>query len=108
MRLFILLFIGGIAAYGIWLVISRYNAAEGTTWERLLATAKGSASILWQYVVAFGGLAITWASSAADVFNMPEVQAFIKEHLRPDYVGPALVAIAVIGIVARLRTLRAD
>ena len=107
MRLFILLLIAGVVAYGVWHVVVRYRAAEGSTWERALATAKGSASILWQYIVGLGGLAITWATSAADLFNMPEAQEILKTYLRPDVVGVVLVAIAVIGVIARLRTLRA-
>ena len=49
---------------------------------------------------------IVWADNAAQYFALPEVQAFIKDHLTPARVGVAMSLIALITIIARLRTLK--
>ena len=53
--------------------IVRYRAAEGAPWKKLLTAASGSATILWQYIVAAGGVALVWAEQAAQFFKFPEV-----------------------------------
>lgn len=95
------------AAYFVWRIVAAYRAATGTVWERALATAKGSATILWQYVVGAAGVAMTYAAQVADFFNMPEVRDFITKQLTPTQVGIALVAIAAITVWARMRNLAA-
>ena len=45
---------------------------------------------------------------ARELLNMPEMRTFIQEKLQPEYVGSALLAIAVITVIARLRTLRSE
>ena len=103
-----LLLIAAAAAYGVYRAAAVYRATAGSPWDKLLATAKNSATVLWQYVVAGSGVVMLYAGQAADLLNMPEVRVFIQERMQPEYVGGALVAIAVITVVARLRTLRAE
>lgn len=86
-------------------VYTRYRRTTGTTWERLLATAKGSATIFMQYLVIIGSAAISGISYLAEVVNMPEVRDWIQSSLKPEYVGAALAAIAVVTIASRLRTI---
>lgn len=104
---FLSLVLGVVAFFG-WRFAQTFRAAVGSPWERALAAAKDSATVLWQYVVAFAGVAIAWAAQAADYLNLPEVRGFIQQNLQPEYVGAAFMAIAVVSIVARLRTLRAS
>lgn len=92
-------------AYVAWRIVTRYSAATGTAWERLLATARDSATVLWQYFVVAIGAAIANLGAAAELLNMPEVKGFLQASLQPEYVGAAFAAIAVVTIVARLRTL---
>lgn len=87
-------------------LVSSYRKAQGSPWRKLLAGAKNSATVLWQYIVTAGGMVIVFADQAAAYFALPEVQAFIKDHLTPTRVGIAMTVIAVITIIARLRTLR--
>jgi hypothetical protein len=61
--------------------------------------------VLWSYVVAASGALLAWSVTAADFLNLPEVRAFIDGHLKAEYVGVALTVIALVTIVARLRTL---
>ena len=95
-----------ILAYIAYRVVLNYRAAEGTVWERLIVAAKNSATVLWQYVVIAGGTLLGWSVQLADALNMPEVRSVIQDNLKPEYVGLALVGIAIITVVARLRTLR--
>lgn len=102
------IFLGVVAMavlYFAWRVVAAYRKAEGTTWERVLATAKGSATVLWQYVVGAAGVAMTYAAQVADFFNMPEVRDFITKQLTPTQVGVALLVIAAVTVFARMRTL---
>ena len=93
------------AIYGIHRAVAAYREATGSTWQRLLATAGESATVLWSYIVAAGGVGLAWADEVAQFLNAPEVTSFIQQHLSPTNVGVAMTAIAVITIVARLRTL---
>jgi hypothetical protein len=99
---FVLLAGLGYIVYRVW---TRYRSTTGTTWERILATAKGSATIAWQYIVIAGGAVISSLGFIAEVLNMPDVQAWLKASLQPSYVGLALVVISIITVYARLRTL---
>lgn len=101
-------FLGVVAAaalYFVWRIVAAYRASTGTVWERVLGTAKGSATILWQYVVGAAGVGMTYAAQVADFFNMPEVRDFIAKQLTPTQVGVALLAIAAVTVFARMRTL---
>ena len=82
-----------------------FRAAAGTVWQRLLATGKQSATILWQRftiaVVSFAD-AIVWL---ADLLNAPGVAEPIKSVLQPQYVAAFVMAVAIISELARRRTL---
>jgi hypothetical protein len=96
-------------SYGVFRFVRNYREAQGlTTWERLLAAAKDSATVLWSYTVLLGGYIITGLAYGADFLNLPEVRDLVQESLPPEVVGPVLVVIAAMTFVARLRTLRAE
>ena len=94
------------AACATWFVRS-YRAATGTTWQRLLVASKDSATILWSYIVGVVGTLITWSSTAADALNLPEVNSFLTTYVAPypKALGAIVAGIAVVTIVARLRSL---
>lgn len=95
----------GLLAFGVYRVVIRYRAATGTTWERVLATGKGSASIVWSYAVWAGGLVVSAATYGASALDMPEAKAFITSWLQPEYVGVAFLVIGIVAFAARMRTL---
>ncbi len=95
----------GILAVVIKL-ITGYKSATGSPWDRIIASASQSATMLWNYIVAAGGLAVVWATEASQFFDMPQVTDFINKHLSPEGVGTAMTIIAIVGIIARLRTLK--
>jgi len=101
----ILLATAALAAFIGYRFVQRYRAAEGSTWDKLLIAAKGSATVLWSYVVMAGGYGFTWSINAADAFNLPDVRMWIQAHLSPELFGVALVTVALVSFLARLRTL---
>jgi len=80
-----------------------YRAATGTTWQRILAGAKGSATILWARFVQVVTAATMGLVSLADFLNAPAVGTAIQTYLKPQYVAAAFVLIAAISEVARRR-----
>ena len=83
-----------------------YRAATGTIWQRLLATGRHSATILWQrFTIALAGFAdaLVWL---ADLLNAPGVAEPIKSVLQPQYVAVFVVTVAIVGELARRRTLK--
>jgi hypothetical protein len=85
--------------------IRAYKSASGTVWQRLLATGRHSATILWQrFTIALAGFAdaLVWL---ADLLQAPGVAEPIKSVLQPQYVAVFVVAVAIVGELARRRTL---
>jgi hypothetical protein len=94
-----------ILVYVVVDFVRSYRAAAGTVWQRLLASGKESATIVWQrftIVVASLADAVVWV---ADLLNAPSVAEPIKSALQPQYVAAFMVAVAIIGEFARRRTL---
>lgn len=100
-----LLINAAIVVFCVYKFVQNYRAAEGSTWERLVSAAKGSASVLWGYVVTASGYLISWSEQATAFFNFPEVQKFITDNVTPTRLGIVMIVIGAISIVARLRTL---
>jgi hypothetical protein len=102
-----LLAVLALAASGAYRVVKRFRATDPSLslWQRLLATAMGSASVLWNGAVAVGGGIMSYSVLAADGLNAPEVGTFIQSNLNPKYLGLVVFAIGAIGVLARLRTL---
>ena len=94
-----------IIVYFGWTFYSTYKAATGSTFERAVAAAKGSATILWARFVALVGLATGGLASGADLLGDPSVGQAIQAYAKPQYVAGALVLIAVVTTWARKRTL---
>lgn len=97
--------VAALVGYFVYLFVRGFRDATGTLWERLLGAAKGSASILWAYVLGAAGAILAFAAKVAMFVNLPEVAQFIQVSVPVEYVGGALIAIAVINVLSRLRTL---
>src|SRR5262249_52862972 len=87
-------------------VVAQYRAATGTTWQRLAAAFKGSATILWARVVAFAGAGAGVLGGTADWLGAPGVKDAIQEFLKPEYVPFYILLIALVTELARRRTIR--
>lgn len=81
-----------------------YKAATGTTWQRVLAGARGSATILWARFTQAVTAVVTIFVSMADLLNAPQVGQAIQQYVQPKYVAAVFVGIAIITEVARRRT----
>lgn len=94
-----------IIAYFGFTFYKALRDASGSTWQRVIAAAQGSATILWARFVALVGLATGGLASAADYLGDPSIGSAIQTYGKPQYVAAALVLIAVITTWARKRTL---
>lgn len=97
--------LAAIVGYFIYDFVVTFATSTGTIWQRLLATGKQSATILWQRFVVIvtglsGGLVML-----ADYLNAPGVGDAIKSVIQPQYVAVFVIAIALISEIARRRTL---
>ena len=87
--------------------VRSFHAAAGTVWQRLLATSRNSATILWQrFTIAVAGLADALVF-LADLLQAPNVAETVRSVLQPQYVAVFVVVVAVVGELARRRTLAA-
>lgn len=97
-----------LAAFVIYTLGSGFRAATGTVWERLLAAAQGSATILWARFSMLVGALATVLVEAADWLNAPGVADGIKAVMQPSYVAFFIIAMAVMSELARRRTLNPE
>lgn len=95
------LLVSGVAS----IFVMKYRAAVGTTWQRSVIAAHDSAVMLWQYIVLFAADILAWSEKGAEALNLPEVQQFLTAYVTPKMLAGVVAGIAVITIVARLRTL---
>ena len=106
MRILIDLFFLGLLIVVGWHMVVQYRKATGTTWERLLTSAKESATVLWgKFCMLLSGL-IASLDSVADFFNMPELKTYIEMALgNPKVVAGVMLVLSAVSIYARRRTL---
>jgi len=102
-----LLAVLALATYGAYRVVKRFRSTDSalSPWQRVLATAMGSASVLWNGIVAVVGGAMSYSVYASEALNAPEVGTFIQANINPKYLGLTVALIGVVGVLARLRTL---
>jgi hypothetical protein len=105
-RILIDLFFLGLLIVVGWHMVIQYRKATGSTWERLLAAGKESATILWgKFCMLLSGL-IASLDSFADLINMPELKTYIEMALgNPKVVAGVMLALSAVSIYARKRTL---
>ena len=97
------LLLGALALAGfiVYDFTTRYRAATGSIWERMLAAGQGTETLLWARFVALVGAVSGLLVSAADYANAPGVATAIQQFLQPEYVAIGMVAIALITEWAR-------
>jgi hypothetical protein len=97
-----------IVAFVAYRFVGRYRAAEGTTWQKLLHAAEGSATMLSIYASSIGTMLLTFASKAGDALGIPQVREFVESTLQaagPEYVGGGALVILALIAAARLRSI---
>lgn len=92
------------AAYIVWTFSREYKEARGTMWERAIEASRDSATILWSKLLIVGSVFVNGVVYLASAFDAGTVEQ-IRVYLPVEYVTGFLVAIAIITIIARLRSL---
>ena len=105
MKTTIILILCAILAYVAWVGISSWRKQTGSLWTRILGTANESATILWTKFVAVLAVIAGGLDFIADFVGMPEVKETIQGAMNPKYVAGFVLAVAIITIFARRRTL---
>lgn len=95
--------LAGLLGFYVYEFAIGYKEAKGTTWQRVLAGAKGSATILWARFVQAVTASVTLLVSLADLLNAPQVGQAIQQYAKPQYVAAIFVGIAIITEIARRR-----
>jgi hypothetical protein len=95
-----------IFAYVVFDFAREYIRASGSTWDRLIAAGKGSATIVWQRFVMLISAVAGGLASLADWLNAPGLADAIKDAMTPEYVAFFMIAVAIITEIARRRTLK--
>jgi hypothetical protein len=93
----------------VWIgynAVKKFRAAEGTTWERLLAGFKDSATILVAGATYVAGALIDVIGNAATALNQPEIAEIVKTQIPVQWAGYGMMALAAIVFIARLRSLK--
>lgn len=105
LSLLILIPLTGFLLYVLYRSIQIFRVAEGTVWERLLATSRDSFTFLWAKLLAFGGVILEWLGWAAQYLNMPELHTFLYQTLTPSHMAWAMIVISGITLLARWRSM---
>jgi hypothetical protein len=104
-RILVVIALIALVAYSAIDLAIRYRVTVGSPWERLIVAGRDSATILWQrFVIIVAGLAGS-LGELADWLNEPALKEAIQASLKPEYVAVFTVAVALVTIVARKRTL---
>jgi len=76
-------------------------------WQALKAACLHSTTIAWSYFVAFAGLVLQGLDFLPDILNDSNLQNTIHTQFGNEVLwGRILLGIAIVNVVARLRTLR--
>lgn len=95
-----------LAAWAAWTVYSGYRSSTGTTLQRLRAGARGSATLLWGKFCVGLSAVVTWADSIADMLGQPDAKQYINDAIgNPKIVGAIMLAVSLVSMWSRLRTL---
>jgi len=100
-------FMLAVAGWIVWTFSREYQEAKGTMWERALEASRDSATILWSKVVIVATVFVNGVAYLASVLDMGTVEQ-IKLYLPAEYIAGFMVAIMLVTIIARLRSLGND
>jgi len=95
-----------VIIYVAWNVYSQYRKAQGSVWERLLASARDSATMLWgKFVIVVAGL-VANLDPIAQWIGGPSAEQFLNTYIGdPKILAAALLGVSLVSMWARLRTL---
>jgi hypothetical protein len=94
-----------VAAYFAYTVYDGYRDATGTTWQRLLAGARNSATILWAKICLISAGIAGNLDTLADLLGQPDMKQYIAEATGPKTLAIVMLVMAGVSFLARLRRL---
>ncbi len=113
--IWLLIFASAIAGYILllWLILHvlptfrKFFIEASGFWAKAWAASGRSSTILWGYVLAGVGTAAQWIEPLGSLLGDPEFKSQLATTLqsRPEALGYVLIAISVVTILARLRTI---
>lgn len=105
MNLIFTAIVAAIPLYLVGLGIWSFAKAEGTTWQRLVAAFRGSASIAWARLNTISISLLGLIGDASGWLGAPGVQDTVAPWLSPKALLCYALAVAIGGEFARRRTL---
>lgn len=95
-----------LAAYVAYTIVGQYRAASGSTWDRLLAAGRQSATILWTKFSVLLAALVSQLDNLADLAGAPEAKTFIDSWIgNPKAVAAIMLGLTAITFLARKRTM---
>jgi len=99
------LIIFAVMVHVVWTFVGELREHNtGTWWERAILASKHSATILWSRLVIVATGLINIIANIAGVIDSGTVEQ-VKLNIPAEYVAAFVIAIMIITIIARLRTL---
>lgn len=95
-----------IVAYIASTLFFEFMKATGTTWERLLAAGRSSATILVSKLVALASGGLMLLDQSADLLDVQPVKDFVTGLMKPQWVATFGAAVAILVYIARRRSLK--
>ena len=99
--------LAAIAVYYIVVTYMRYRSGVGTQWERLIAAASNSATMLWSKFVLVLSAVVSQLDNVADFLGQPEMKGYIQTLIgNPKIIATVMALIAIVSMMSRARTLK--
>ena len=103
--IFDLCLVGVLGYIGVTFYMQYREELVGTWWQKSLAAARDSATILWTKFCAALALIIYQLENIADLIGMPEAKEFISIWLgNPKVISGVMLAISLVTFYARVRS----
>lgn len=81
--------------------------ADGSWYKRAWVAARNSAVLLWSYLVILATGVISAIAGLADIVD-PGVEARIRDALPPNFMAGFIIAMMLVTVAARLRSMRGN
>ena len=94
-----------VPLYMLVSIVIGYLNATGSTWQRLVAAFRSSASILWARINALSVAAVAALSEVSPLIGAPGIMEAIEPYLSPGYMAAYVVVVLIGAELARRRTL---
>jgi len=91
-----------------WIAFTFFRAwmiETGSFWQRTLEAGQKSATIVWAKLVIMAAGIVAGLDKIADLVGDTTLTAQIQQYVTPQMVGYVMIAIMLVNVWARLRTL---